>query len=107
MGAPLESLEPTDTLVRGFVHESRQEFGPAKTAVVRAVEGIVHSRVSGCVQESNAVSPGSGSWGRPGPIVDLASGRGSLLEVLLPGTSQEFVGTDISPRVLLRDRKGL
>lgn len=42
--------------------------------------------------------------GRPGPVVDLASGMGALLEVLLPVATQHLVASDVSPRVLTRDR---
>jgi uncharacterized protein YbaR (Trm112 family) len=104
MDAPLESLGPTDLLVRGFVHESRQEFGAAKIANDLAVEGLY-------TPEFRAASKSQMRFlkerlaDRPGPIVDLASGRGSLLEFLLSGASQEFVGTDLSTRVLLRDQR--
>ena len=104
MGAPLESLSPTDMLVRGFVHEARQEFGAAKTAVDRAVEGMYTPEYLSA-SKSQIQFVRERLVGRTGLVVDLASGRGSLLEVLLPGASQEFVGTDVSPRVLLRDRR--
>lgn len=104
LGTPLESLSPTDMLVRGFLHEARQEFGAAKKAVDRAVEGMY-------TPEFLAASKGQIQFirerivGCTGPVVDLASGRGSLLEVLLAGASREIVGTDLSTRVLLRDRR--
>jgi len=41
----------------------------------------------------------------PGPVVDLATGLGYLLECALPETTQPFVATDVSPRVLLQDQK--
>ncbi len=104
MGAPLESLNPTDKLVRGFVHEARQEFGAAMTAVGRAVEGMYTPEFL-AASNSQMQFVRERLVGRPGPIVDLASGRGSLLEVLLPEASQEFVGTDLSTRILLRDQR--
>ena len=104
MDEPVERLHPTDLLVRALVHDARREFGTAKAAADRAMEGLY-------TPECRAASRDQMRHlrerleGRPGLVVDLASGRGSLLEFLLPGTSREWVGTDLSTTVLLRDRR--
>lgn len=104
MEAPLESLNPTDQLVRGFVLEARKDFVQAKNALDRANHGMYTAQFRAAsrsqthyVKERLAV--------RPGPVVDLASGMGSLLESLLPDSTQQFIGTDVSTRVLLRDQE--
>ena len=104
MDAPLESLSPTDLLVRSFVHASRRDFGAAKIAVDLAIEGLYTPEFRDA-SKSQMRFLKERLADRPGPIVDLASGRGSLLEFLLPGASQEFVGTDVNTRVLLRDHQ--
>jgi hypothetical protein len=104
METPLEALNPTDLLVRSFVHEERNEFVPAKAARDRAEAGLYPSAFLSAwrdqvrfVREQLSV--------RPGTVFDLATGIGSLLEQVLPGTTQQFVGTDVSPRVLLGDQR--
>ncbi len=101
---PFDRLGPTDLLVRAMVHDAHGDFGAAKAAADRAEEGLY-------TPEYLAASRGQMRHlqerleGRPGPVVDLASGRGSLLEFLLPGSPREWIGTDLSTRVLLRDRR--
>jgi uncharacterized protein YbaR (Trm112 family) len=103
MEAPLESLNPTDQLVRGLVHEERKEFGPAKIAIDLANEGMYAPEYRSAWTSQMRFVREQLTRGR-GPVIDLASGMGSLLEFLLPDATEQFVGTDVSPRILMRDR---
>ena len=102
--APLEALHPTDQWVRGMVLDEQQRFELAQLARNAAREGMYTSGYrSAWKSQMRFVKERLSTM--PGPVVDLATGLGSLLEVVLPGTSHQFVGTDVSTRVLLRDQK--
>jgi len=103
MEAPLEALNPTDQFVRGLLLEERKEFGPAKIATDLAVEGMYPVQYRTAWTSQMRFVKQQLARGR-GPVVDLASGMGMLLEFLLPEATEQFVGTDVSPRVLIRDQ---
>ncbi len=103
MEGPLRTLNPTDQLVRGLVLESRKEFKQAKMALDRAAEGM-YTPEARTATKSQMSFVKNQLADREGTVVDLASGMASLLAFLLPSTTQQFVGTDISTRVLVRDQ---
>jgi uncharacterized protein YbaR (Trm112 family) len=103
---PLDALAPADQFYRALVLEERGEFAEAKVAADSARPRLYtaeyracHERQIDCVVERLAVSDG--------PIVDLASGRCQLVEVLARRLTRSVVATDFSPRVLRRDLRWL
>ena len=103
METPLESLNPTDQFVRSSIHEELGDFKTAKVARDRALEGMYTSEFYSA-WKSQMRFVAQQLRGRPSPVFDLATGMGSLLEEVLPRSDQQFVATDLSPRVLLRDQ---
>jgi uncharacterized protein YbaR (Trm112 family) len=106
MDVPLEALGPADQLFRAMVLEERGDFSGAELAEDRAHEGLYTQDYLRC-------------WGgqldtlieavkdTEHPIVDLASGRGYLVEELVEKTTAPIVASDFSPRVLRRNRRWL
>lgn len=106
MQTPLESLAPADQLFRAMVLEERGQYGEGKVAQQLAHQGLYTEEYLGCWQGQidfvvERVSAAEG------PVVDLASGRGYLLELLARNPGQPLVGTDFSPRVLRGNRSRL
>lgn len=104
MESPLESLNPTDQLVRGFVLEEHKDFRQARIALQLANEGM-YAPGFRSAWKSQVRFVKERLTGLRDPVVDLATGMGSLLEIVLPATTHQFVATDVSPRVLLRDKQ--
>jgi ubiquinone/menaquinone biosynthesis C-methylase UbiE/uncharacterized protein YbaR (Trm112 family) len=100
---PMTTMNPTDLFFRGLILDSRGKYEEGKVARDRAVEGSYSLEQRACIQSQMTFVKGR-IVNSPSPVVDLASGMGALLEVLLPGASQHFVATDASPRVLIRDQ---
>ena len=101
--SPVEGMNPTDLFFRGLILESRERFQEAKEARDLAWAGSYSSEQQACVRGQMDFVKREVA-GCAGPVVDLASGMGTLLEVLLPAATQHVVATDFSPRVLRRDR---
>ena len=106
LNAPVDGMNPSDLLLRGFILESTQGLRAAKPVIDLALERL-YSPETHRASRSQMQFVRSHLRGRPGFVVDLASGRGSLLEFLLPGTRRQFVATDMSPRVLRGDLQRL
>jgi len=102
MEEPIESLNPTDQFVRGLVLEERKDFRRAKVAIDLATRGMYAASYWSAWQSQIRFVKRQLSHCQ-GPVVDIASGTGILLEAVISGSTEEFVGTDISPRVLMRD----
>lgn len=106
MGAPLEALAPADQFFRALVLEERGEYAQARAAADLARPGLYTSEYLACYESQiDEVVERLGE--SDGPIVDLASGRGDLVEALARRLRQPIVMTDFSPRVLRRDRRWL
>ncbi len=106
MDVPLETLAPADQFFRALVLEERGLYAQAKAAEETATAGLYTPEYRACsesqfnyVVERLSVSDG--------PIVDLASGRGALVEKLATRRDRPLVVTDFSPRVLRRNRRCL
>ncbi len=106
MDAPLDTLSPADQFFRALVLEERGDYAQAHTAAERARTRLYTPEYLACytsqvhyVVERLAATED--------PIVDLASGRGELIETLARRLNQPIVATDFSPRVLRRDRRWL
>lgn len=106
MDVPVESLSPADQFLRALVLEEREDYTQAKIVADLARTGLYTpeyltcsaSQVNYLVEALAAAS---------GPIVDLASGRGELVQVLAQKLNQTVIATDFSPRVLRRNRRWL
>ncbi len=103
MNAPLESLEPADRFFRGMVLDERGHYAEAKTIMNAALPLIYTEDMLHCTDEqSRFVMAQIADVGRP--IVDLACGRGYLVEMMLQA-DKTVVATDFSPSILRRNRK--
>jgi hypothetical protein len=103
---PLEQLAPADAYLRGSVLEERAGFDAARETYAFADEGLYSADVRAARDASLArvvdvVRAGDG------PIVDVATGRGTLLERLLRGAERPLVATDVSPTILAQVRRRL
>ena len=106
MTPPLESLNPADQFFRAMALEARGEFAGAKAAEQVALEGMYSPAQRACQEGQLAYVVDALAEGK-GPIVDLASGRGYLVEALLARTSRPVVVTDFSATVLRRNQRWL
>jgi uncharacterized protein YbaR (Trm112 family) len=106
MDTPLEDVAPADRFFRALVLEERGDFEEAKRVEKLANEGIYTADYQRCAlsQTDYVVAKLSGSEGL---IVDLASGRGYLVEQMARFLDRPIVATDFSPRVLRRNRSHL
>ena len=103
---PLEALSPADQFYRAAVLEERGHYEQARAALGMAEAGIYSAEYRACHQSQIQHLLGHLS-DVSGPIVDLASGRCGLVEVLAQQLPRPIVATDFSPRVLRRDRRWL
>ncbi len=106
LDGPLDTLTPADQFFRALVMEERGDYAQAKTTADLAHVGLYtpeyltcyENQVNYVVERLSVVD---------GPIIDLCSGRGYLVEELARRLKQPIVATDFSPRVLQRDRRWL
>ncbi|MBI5931568.1 MAG: methyltransferase domain-containing protein [Chloroflexi bacterium] len=101
---PLEMLNPADQFFRAMLHEDAGHFATAKLVEQVAMRGMYTPdflRCSQCQYEYilNALAGGTE------PILDLASGRGYLVEQMAKSLDRPLIVTDISPRVLRRNQQ--
>ncbi len=106
MTPPLETLNPADQFFRAMALEARGDLAGAKSVEAIALNGMYAPAHRAC-QESQLAYVVDKLAGGEGPIVDLASGRGYLVEALLAGTSRPLVVTDFSATVLRRNQRWL
>lgn len=101
-----ESLNPTDLFLRAFMLEADGKYGVAKALQEAAFKGMYTAAYLDCWnrQIDYVVETVSATTG---PIVDLASGRGYLVEMLVRQLQRRVVATDFSPGVLRRNRRWL
>jgi uncharacterized protein YbaR (Trm112 family) len=104
MDTPLETLAPADQFFRAMVLDERGEYAQAKAASDLATPGLYTPEYLSCsdnqvnfVIERLAASDS--------PVVDLASGRGHLVEAVARRLSRPIVATDFSLNVLRCDRR--
>ncbi|KAB2856476.1 MAG: class I SAM-dependent methyltransferase, partial [Anaerolineae bacterium] len=104
LDVPLESLNPADQFFRAMLHEDARHFATAKLVEQVAMRGMYtpdYLRCSQC-QFDYILNELADSTG---PIVDLASGRGYLVEQMAKNLDHPLIVTDISPRVLRRNQR--
>lgn len=107
LDAPLESLNPADQQFRALVLDERGEIARARQAAEAAAQGLCTAEMRACGERviGYLVERLAGDRGDGEPIVDLASGRCSLVERVAQRLERPIVATDVSPRVLRRDRR--
>src|SRR5262249_50138157 len=100
----VESLVPADQFFRALVLEERGDYAQA-----RAISGLAQTRLYtreylACLASQRGYVL---EWlaGTSGPVVDLATGRGELVEALAREHRCPIIATDFSPRILRRDRR--
>ncbi len=99
-----EDLAPADLFFRARVLEERGDFALARDLEGKALARLYTSDYLACHERQLAFVVGQVA-GAQGLVVDLASGRGGLVERLALGAEVHTVATDFSPRVLRRDRR--
>ncbi|MFZ0546728.1 MAG: methyltransferase domain-containing protein [Candidatus Promineifilaceae bacterium] len=106
MDVPLETLNPTDQFFRTLMLEAEGKYNEVKVIQESAFPGMYTPDYLDCwnSQIDYVVSAVSATTG---PIVDLASGRGYLVETLIRKTRRLVIATDFSPGVLRRNRRWL
>jgi len=102
--APPDTLSPADRFYRALALEERGDFAQARAVAEAALPHLYTPEYLAC-HESQKRWVMDHIRDRPGPIVDLASGRGDLVERIARELRRPVVATDFSLRVLRRDRK--
>ncbi len=106
MDVPLDTLAPADQFFRALVLEEQGNFMEAQIIADSADKGLYTPEHINC---RNSQLDYVVEWlsTTEGPIVDLASGIGYLVEKVVRELKRPIVATDFSPGVLRRDRKWL
>jgi uncharacterized protein YbaR (Trm112 family) len=103
MDSALESLNPADKFFRAMRLEELGEFERARSLYLVANAGLYTPEYQIC-HESQIHYLLDHLASSSAPLVDLASGRGELVEALL-GLGRPVAATDFSLRVLRRNRR--
>jgi uncharacterized protein YbaR (Trm112 family) len=106
MNVPLEALGPADLFFRAMALEDRGEYAEAKAAAKLAHPQLYTAEYRACFQSQRAYVLEQ-MRGSATPIVDLASGRGDLVELFARQLTCPIIASDFSPRILRRDRRWL
>lgn len=104
MEVPLDTLSPADQFFRGLVLEEKGEYGEARKTFDLANKGIYTADYLACCENMINIAIDRLKNNHE-PVVDLASGKGMLVERMAQDLTSYIVGTDISPRVLLSNRR--
>ena len=106
MDAPLNTLNPADQFFRAQILEERGEFAQAKAIANLAYSELYAPEYLKCYNaQINYLIAQLSIF--DGPIIDLASGRGDLAELLIRKLKQPIVFSDFSPQILRRNRRWL
>ncbi|MFU8795938.1 MAG: methyltransferase domain-containing protein [Dehalococcoidia bacterium] len=106
LDGPLDELEPVDRLLRAQYLSERGDVAGAEEAG-RGVQEQLYTPELNELWDECLAHIAQISSGHPGPIVDVASGRGTLVELMAEAGSAHIVATDFSVRVLRRSRRRL
>lgn len=99
MDGPSEELSPADKFFRAMILEEEGHFKEASDLELAARRQLYTTAYLNC-WESEAAFVLESVDESVHPIVDLATGRGDLVEKLLRETERIVLATDFSPRVL-------
>lgn len=105
LDSPLEALNPADQFFRMMVLEARGDFAQAKR-IERVSQGQLYTHdYLACWQSAlDHVLDRVRDADPAAPILDIACGRGYLVERLANLPDRVIIATDFSPRVLRRNR---
>lgn len=103
MQGTLEDLAPADRSIRAGLLVERGEYDQAKIEGDLAWRGLHTPEHVSCTESQVKYAIEKLAEG-DGPIVDLASGMGSLVQEMAGGLSRPIVATDFSPTVLRNSR---
>ncbi len=106
MDVPLDALAPADQFFRALALEERGDFAQARHAAEVAHSRLYTPAYRACYTSQQRFIV-QRLAGESGPVVDLASGRGALVEALARELSVPIIASDFSPRILRRDRRWL
>lgn len=106
MGKPLIELNPADKFFRSMVLEERREWDAA-LEISQTIDTELYSADYVTGQRQQIVYVVEQLRHTTQPIVDLACGRGRLVEALLRETSAPIIATDFSPKILRRNQSYL
>jgi uncharacterized protein YbaR (Trm112 family) len=104
MKGPVNELSPTDQQFRAMVLDERGDFASGIEAEKLAHKNLYSSEYLTCWNSQVEYTLESLAE-FDGMIVDLASGRGYLVEEIASQLHRPVIATDFSPSVLRRDRK--
>jgi hypothetical protein len=99
--SPLDELNGADLFLRATVLEERRGYAAAQESYTLADERLYSSEVR-VARETMLARVVELVAGGDGPVADIATGRGTLLERLLEATQRRLVATDVSETVLGR-----
>lgn len=102
----LEQLAPADRFYRALILEERGALAMARAAYEAALPGLYTPEYLIC-HESQVHFLLDHLDETSGPIVDLATGRGELVEEMARRVERPVVATDFSPHVLRRNQRWL
>ena len=106
MDSPPETLGAADLFFRSMALEERGYFDRTRELLDRAYEGLYTAEYRACFARAlDAIV--ARVRGGDGPVVDLASGRGMLVERMVDALDCPIIATDFSPRILRRNRRWL
>lgn len=106
MDVPLDALAPADQFFRALVLEERGDFAQARDVAALAESRLYTPEYRACSSSQQRFVVQRLAGGSD-PVVDLASGRGALVETLARELSVPIIASDFSPRILRRDRRML
>jgi len=104
--SPLDELNGADLFLRATVLEERRGYAAAHESFTLADQRLYSAEVR-AARDAMFARVGELVAGGDGPVADVATGRGTLLERLLEGTQRPLVATDVSETVLGRVRARL
>lgn len=104
LDGPAERLNPADQFFRALVLEGRGDFAQARAVAELARRGLYTPDYVACLEDELRFVAERVA-GSAAPLIDLASGRGELVERLLRSGAARVVASDFSPRILRRDAR--
>ena len=106
MHSTLEDLSPADQFFRALVLEESGDYVAAKAVEEMAQSGLYTAEYMACLETQSDFALDF-LESAEGPILDLASGRGYLVERMVRRLEQPIIASDFSLRVLRRNRRWL
>ncbi|MHA2105419.1 MAG: class I SAM-dependent methyltransferase [Candidatus Hodarchaeales archaeon] len=100
----LDKLNPADQLLRSMILDERGNYNEAKETASLSETGLYTDEYLTCSKKSRDFLTNS-LKGKENPILDIASGRGGLVEGFINELTNPIILSDVSPTVLLSNKK--